>query len=137
MATKFEYTDSPQSDLEDDEFALLVPRGIRGKADILTAIAKAGQFPDYFGSNWDALLDCLRDLSWIGARKVAIRHSDIPLQNNLTECRAYLEILQSALADWSAAKLDTTPRQSEWPYVEHEFRVVFPASDRASVEQLL
>jgi hypothetical protein len=32
--------------------------------DALQAIAKALQFPDWFGGNWDALEDCLGDLSW-------------------------------------------------------------------------
>ncbi|HUQ24790.1 MAG TPA: barstar family protein [Burkholderiales bacterium] len=30
----------------------------------LRAIAKALHFPDWFGGNWDALEDCLGDLSW-------------------------------------------------------------------------
>lgn len=30
----------------------------------LEAIAKALRFPDWFGNNWDALEDCLGDLSW-------------------------------------------------------------------------
>jgi RNAse (barnase) inhibitor barstar len=32
--------------------------------DALRAIAKALRFPDWFGGNWDALEDCLCDLSW-------------------------------------------------------------------------
>ena len=32
--------------------------------DALRAIAKALRFPDWFGGNWDALEDCLGDLSW-------------------------------------------------------------------------
>ena len=34
------------------------------KAGALAAIASAGGFPDWFGGNLDALVDCLRDLSW-------------------------------------------------------------------------
>jgi hypothetical protein len=30
----------------------------------IEAIAKALGFPDWFGGNWDALEDCLGDLSW-------------------------------------------------------------------------
>jgi hypothetical protein len=32
--------------------------------DALRAIARALRFPDWFGGNWDALEDCLGDLSW-------------------------------------------------------------------------
>ena len=39
-------------------------RDIRNKDGALTNIAKAMQFPDWFGGNFDALADCLGDLSW-------------------------------------------------------------------------
>jgi len=34
------------------------------KGDVLEAFARALAFPDWFGRNWDALEDCLGDLSW-------------------------------------------------------------------------
>lgn len=34
------------------------------KMSLLENIAKALAFPDWFGRNWDALEDCLTDLSW-------------------------------------------------------------------------
>ncbi|HJT62766.1 MAG TPA: barstar family protein [Burkholderiales bacterium] len=34
------------------------------KAQLLKNIAAALHFPDWFGHNWDALEDCLTDLSW-------------------------------------------------------------------------
>lgn len=34
------------------------------KEEILLRIARALDFPDWFGGNWDALEDCLSDLSW-------------------------------------------------------------------------
>lgn len=36
----------------------------QGKEGMLGAIASALGFPDWFGANWDALEDCLTDLSW-------------------------------------------------------------------------
>ena len=35
------------------------------KQRLLGALAAALDFPDWFGGNWDALEDCLTDLSWI------------------------------------------------------------------------
>jgi RNAse (barnase) inhibitor barstar len=42
-------------------------RGCADKAGFLARIATALRFPDWFGQNWDALADCLADLSWLPA----------------------------------------------------------------------
>ena len=39
--------------------------GCSGKDDALARIAAALNVPDWFGNNWDALADCLGDLSWL------------------------------------------------------------------------
>lgn len=36
----------------------------RGKRALFTAFAREFAFPATFGGNWDALADCLQDLSW-------------------------------------------------------------------------
>lgn len=36
---------------------------VTGKADALASIAAALDFPDWFGGNYDALADCLRDVA--------------------------------------------------------------------------
>ena len=36
----------------------------RDKDDLLAALAVALKLPEWFGHNWDALIDCLCDLSW-------------------------------------------------------------------------
>ena len=40
---------------------------IAGRDDLLAALASALAFPDYFGGNWDALDEVLRDLGWLPA----------------------------------------------------------------------
>lgn len=35
------------------------------KGDFFDHVSKAMRFPAWFGRNWDALADCLKDLSWI------------------------------------------------------------------------
>jgi len=38
--------------------------GVADKTALLERFAAALAFPDWFGANWDALEDCLGDLSW-------------------------------------------------------------------------
>lgn len=42
-------------------------KGVKGKQNLLNALARAACFPPEFGANWDALADDLCDLSWCGA----------------------------------------------------------------------
>jgi len=42
--------------------------GVVTKDAFLQVVSRALQFPDYFGINWDAFEDCLRDLSWFSSR---------------------------------------------------------------------
>lgn len=37
------------------------------KSVLLQRLAEVLEFPPWFGGNWDALEDCLKDLSWLGA----------------------------------------------------------------------
>jgi len=39
-------------------------KGVKGKQNLLNALAVAVKFPPGFGANWDALADELCDLSW-------------------------------------------------------------------------
>jgi len=47
--------------------ARIARAGRGGKPALLRALAAALKFPAWFGGNWDALEDCLTDLSWIPA----------------------------------------------------------------------
>ena len=39
-------------------------QGCHDKAEFLRRVAAALRFPAWFGHNWDALADCLTDMSW-------------------------------------------------------------------------
>ncbi|NMG76347.1 barstar family protein [Aromatoleum diolicum] len=73
------------------------------KADFLRRIAGALHFPDWFGHNWDALADCLRDLSWLPADGyvIVLEHADrlrVAAEGDFTTA---LEILEETARDWA------------------------------------
>ncbi|OGA24439.1 MAG: hypothetical protein A3H34_03225 [Betaproteobacteria bacterium RIFCSPLOWO2_02_FULL_67_19] len=47
--------------------ARIARTGPGGKAALLHELAVALRFPAWYGGNWDALEDCLTDLSWVPA----------------------------------------------------------------------
>jgi RNAse (barnase) inhibitor barstar len=46
--------------------------GIQENEALLAKIASAMKFPEYFGMNWDAMDECLRDLSWLNPKGVLL-----------------------------------------------------------------
>jgi hypothetical protein len=49
-------------------FARVALHDVKEKAALLRRISDSLAFPSWFGGNWDALEDCLTDLSWREAR---------------------------------------------------------------------
>jgi hypothetical protein len=101
-----------------------LPPGIDTKEELLSQLAERLRFPEYFGRNWDALGDCLRDLEWLGERRVVIRHSDLPPVPD-TILRSYLEVLSWAVETWEL-------RQGG-----HELVIVFPESARSRASAVM
>jgi hypothetical protein len=124
----------------EDMFMIRVPSGIQSKEDLFAFYEKAGRFPGYFGENWDALLDCLRDFSWISQRNVCILHEDLPLPDDKTDRQVYLEVLEAAVVDWVDIRNRKGPFievPDETPYVEHDLFIVFPPSVKNMVNSIL
>jgi hypothetical protein len=96
-----------------------VPAGLRDKAALLDALQGALSLPGYFGHNWDALDECLRDLGWIAAPRVVLVHADLPLAG--ADRRTYLEIL----------------RDDAGRHGGRELVVLFPSSVRGEVERAM
>lgn len=70
------------------------------KEDLLKALAHALGFPKWFGGNWDALEDCLSDLSWREARGwVLVFRSFDALPRD--DFGVLLEVLSSAAQFWA------------------------------------
>ena len=74
-------------------------RSLGDKASLLKAIGQAMNFPDYYGANWDALEECLTDLSWHeGPLNLLITHAEsIPADLRVT----LVDIFTTAAQRWS------------------------------------
>jgi hypothetical protein len=76
------------------------PTGLSDKRALLDWYAQALDLPDYFGGNWDALEECLRDLSWINERSVVLYHRAVPLESSPHDQKVYVQVLASAAEAW-------------------------------------
>lgn len=73
-----------------------IPSTVRSKEKVLGLLSQCLRFPDYFGWNWDALEECLQDLSWLPANaQIVIVHEALPF--GVGENRQiYCDILRAA-----------------------------------------
>lgn len=77
--------------------------GCTDKAEVLAQFACALRFPDWFGGNWDALADCLGDLSWWPAPGylLLLDHAGGWRDDDPTSFAMLLEILGEAAQQWA------------------------------------
>lgn len=78
------------------------------------------KFPGYFGFNWNALSDCLRDFHWVDGGRVVLLHDVIP-EISVDDLRTYFEVLRDSVMDWKAGEahsLEVFFDESAKPYVE-------------------
>jgi len=96
-----------------DTLMVNVPANVSSKDELLDILASELRFPDYFGHNWDALEECLLDLSWLKAKRIVIQHEAYPIQIGEDNLKIYKSILKRCAIDWE---------QDE----EHELVIIFP-----------
>ena len=106
-----------------DDATLWVGSDISALDQLFDRYATGLSFPDYFGRNWDALEECLRDLHWVRQKRVVILHGELPRLPD-KDLRVYLAVLTRAVEDWYE---DET----------HELHVVFPESAERHVRDLM
>lgn len=76
---------------------------IKTKEQLLSAVAKEMNFPDYFGMNWDALHECLRDMEWLPAKGYVlfVRNGELFWQRANRVAGTFVEIWSSSAEEWS------------------------------------
>jgi hypothetical protein len=66
---------------------------------------RAFEFPEYFGWNWAAFHECIRDLSWIPAKSylILIRHAEQLLSADEEELPTFRRLMEDAGRYWANA----------------------------------
>lgn len=79
-------------------------REMRDSDGVFTQFYEALRLPDYFGWNWPALRDCLRDLHWIDAKHflLTIDDADAVLSESPEEREILFRALNDAAKHWAA-----------------------------------
>ena len=80
---------------------------VRDKDAFLERLAKALDFPAWFGHNWDALADCLGDLSWLQADGylILLEHGDGFRASHGEDFATALQIFEAAAEAWRQARI--------------------------------
>lgn len=92
------FTGEEAPELPAKRLEVAVPAGLESKGDLLEHLRRELRFPDWFGGNWDALEECLRDLGWLDYEAVVLRHADLPPTGDERGRGIYVDILRSSAA---------------------------------------
>lgn len=71
--------------------------------DLLKEIAASLQFPSYFGENWNALQECINDLSWLPGDNYFIGINDIHellIEETAADLKAFLKLMDDTAKTW-------------------------------------
>jgi Barstar (barnase inhibitor) len=63
-------------------------------------LADLFEFPDYFGRNWDAVADCLTDLSWQAGDRILIVYSNDQVLGQGNNWWVAMEVWSDAIEFW-------------------------------------
>ncbi|MFE1830822.1 barstar family protein [Streptomyces yangpuensis] len=77
--------------------------GVRGKAGLMTRCGEALRLPEWFGGNWDALVDVLQDLTWLpeaAGRLLAVTSWQGYAGARPAEWETFVEVLEEAVDFW-------------------------------------
>ena len=111
-----------------DGYKLKIIKGAKCQttAGLLNEFARALDFPDYFGHNWDALEECLADLEWLPAKGYILLITDAAqlLPDDEDEYETFLEVLSDAGEAWGSGQAGMGAKRVT------PFHVLFAVSER-------
>ena len=105
---------------ESFSYFLLDVCSVSSSWDLFTLFSKVMKFPEYFGNNWNALYECLTDMSWNprSGYVLAVKNADSLFALKPEEFQILVGVLEEAAALW---------RRKDEPRC---FAVVFSGSEK-------
>ena len=112
-----------QRSIFEDDFIVHMSSCVTNKDELFKDLVEKLKFPDYFGYNWDAVWDLLRDFYWIPEKKIIIVYEEeTHLEPGLQD--EYFKLLIEASEDW---------KENE----DHFLQIVFPDKLAEKINLLL
>ncbi|MBM7172562.1 barstar family protein [Streptomyces sp. G44] len=101
--------------------AALSLAGVRDKAAFMERCARGLGLPDWFGHNWDALADCLGDLSWAP-----------PARGRLLVVSGWQEYAHAEPGEWETAQEVFSSAVEHWRGAETGLEIVLALGPAAA-----
>ncbi len=125
----FEYGNNA---INSDELIINVPECIFIGDDFFTIAHYIFQFPPYFGRNWNAFEECIKDYHWLEKEKyIIIQHDNFPEIRE--DMNIYMRILKRAVLYWRNVQKEG----DDYSFLKHKFRVVFPVECKEKINEIL
>ncbi|VXD07110.1 MULTISPECIES: barstar family protein [Sphingobacterium] len=96
---KIKFLEYPIVYFNEVEYVAYLPK-VEGENELFRKLSNILTFPDYFGENWSAVFDCLRDFSWISKKGITLVYEEIPVLSE-EQLRIYFDVLFCAVNDCS------------------------------------
>jgi len=119
----FKFIDNPKSDISGLNDFVAHINNVKNEDELFDELYHQLKFPDYFGFNWNALYDCLRDFDWIDETNIILVHNS-PLSIETDSFEIYIDVLYDAIKSWEN---DST----------HKLIVIFPKSQEKIINSML
>jgi hypothetical protein len=78
VAHPFPFARNDEIDIARYDFVARVRADIQSEESLFAELAHKLSLPPHFGRNWDALNECLSELDWLSASRIALLHEGAP-----------------------------------------------------------
>jgi RNAse (barnase) inhibitor barstar len=123
MSAQLIVVDQPEAAAYPEALVVTISSHIRRKRELFGILKKHLRLSDSVCTNWDALHDAVRDLSWLSdVARVVLLHDGLPFKEDSSQRAIYLSFLQGLLA--------------EGPSERPALAIVLPSSETDTIQEL-